>query len=121
MRSFADLLSVGLVVLGAFAGNAVAEACKTINSIAYCRAVDHITYSGIADSGSYDDVVAMDGKSCACDTKPQEYSGVLEPLGGQVGRPSIPSSLSLPPPSPSPIKRRLMEPRSPCTSAVRWP
>jgi hypothetical protein len=85
MPSFADILSASLVVLGALAGSAVANpGCKTINSIAYCEAVDHITYSNIRDTGSYDDVVNMDSKTCACDTKPKSYSGNLAPLDEQV-------------------------------------
>ena len=90
MRSSVDFLSVSLVVLSALARNAVANSCKTINSIAYCRPVDHITYTGISDSGSYEDVVHIDGESCACDTKPLAYSGALEPLGGQVGHLPLP-------------------------------
>ncbi|KAF8242407.1 hypothetical protein K440DRAFT_607555 [Wilcoxina mikolae CBS 423.85] len=85
MPSFTDILSAGLVVLGALAGSAVANpGCKTINSIGYCNAVDHITYSNIQGSGSYDDVVNMDPKTCGCDTKPMAYSGTMSPLDEQL-------------------------------------
>lgn len=82
MPSYLSLVSWGLLSLGSL--STFATACQQLGGLAYCEAVDSITYTGVGSSGSYKDVTHMDGKTCACNTAPKAYSGVLAPIDEEV-------------------------------------
>jgi len=82
MPSYLSLVSWGLLSLGPL--STFATACQQLGGLSYCEAVDSITYTGVGSSGSYKDVTHMDGKTCACNTAPKPYSGVLAPIDEEM-------------------------------------
>ncbi|KAJ2905699.1 hypothetical protein MKZ38_004566 [Zalerion maritima] len=50
----------------------------------YCSEIDHIVYSNVGGSGSYDVVSAMDTESGDCSFSSSSYSGNLAPLDEEV-------------------------------------
>ncbi|EGC47378.1 conserved hypothetical protein [Histoplasma capsulatum var. duboisii H88] len=48
----------------------------------YCSAVQAITYTNVGSSGTYNEIVSMNGGSCS--SRPKAYSGPLAPLNEEV-------------------------------------
>lgn len=79
-------LAVGAAFAASISGVS-AQACaagtaKQINGNWYCSPVDSISYTNFGSSGTYDEVVSMEGGKCQ--TEPKAYSGPLAPLNGEV-------------------------------------
>lgn len=76
----------GLAAFAALTQLAYATTCQhqPINSIQYCQETTAITYSNIADSGTYQDVSGYDMDSCTCSFTPKDFSGGLAPLNEEV-------------------------------------
>ncbi|RPB10099.1 hypothetical protein P167DRAFT_274066 [Morchella conica CCBAS932] len=76
----------GLAAFAALTQLAYATTCQhqPINSIQYCQETTAITYSNIADSGTYQDVSGYDMDSCTCSFTPKDFSGGLAPLNEEL-------------------------------------
>ncbi|EEQ88880.2 uncharacterized protein BDCG_04000 [Blastomyces dermatitidis ER-3] len=74
-------------VLAATVSTVAANACApgtahVLGGNWYCSAVKAITYTNFGSSGTYNEVVSMDGG--ACSSRPKGYSGSLAPLNEEV-------------------------------------
>ena len=73
---------LALMLLAYFSFGSLADGtnCQEVEGNYYCNNVSAITYNNFCASGTYDQVVDMNG----CKTKPVAYSGPLAPLDEEV-------------------------------------
>lgn len=78
-------IAVGAVLASVTAVSAQACAQGTAQQIKgnwYCSAVDSISYTNFGSSGTYNQIIGMDGGKCT--SSPKEYKGPLAPLNEEV-------------------------------------